>query len=151
VHSVSASTNASNRSSFAPEDTYRDRRFFTCRDEITTTVSPAASSASTRTPSLRSIATSRAPLLRSRETRAAIPALLWAAANRSFTRPAASTTQTACSAAAQSIPAVTPPGGTSGSTCIRAYFNTASSLLAQWGGTHVFTCETAGDGTGTQP
>src|SRR5690242_14972822 len=33
------------------------------------------------------------------------------------------------------MPAVTPPGGVSGRTWIRAYFITASSLLAQWGGT----------------
>ena len=43
---------------------------------------------------------------------------------------------TAWSALAQSIPAVTPPGGVSGRAA-RAYFITASSLLAQWGGTLV--------------
>ncbi len=75
VRSVSASTNASNRSSLAPADPYRDRRFFTCREAITTTVRPAASSAATSTPSPRSIATSLTPPPRSREISPAIPAL----------------------------------------------------------------------------
>ena len=92
VRSVSASTYESNRSSLPPAAPYRDRRFFTCREVITTTVRPAASSASTSTPSLRSIATSTAPFLRSRAIIAAIPALSCAALNRSVTRPATSTT-----------------------------------------------------------
>jgi hypothetical protein len=75
VRSVSASTNASNRSSLAPADPYRDRRFFTCREAITTTVRPAASSAATSTPSPRSIATSLTPPPRSREISPAIRAL----------------------------------------------------------------------------
>ena len=41
VRSVSASTNESNRSSLSPADPYRDRRFLTCREVITTTVRPA--------------------------------------------------------------------------------------------------------------
>ena len=92
VRSVSASTNASNRSSLAPAAPYRDRRFFICREVITTTVRPAASSAPTSTPSPRSIATSLAPARRSRAISAPIPALSWAALNRSVTRPAMSTT-----------------------------------------------------------
>jgi len=75
-----------------PAAPYRDRRFFTCREVITTTVRPAASSASTSTPSLRSIATSTAPFLRSRTIIAVIPALSCRTENRSLTRPARSTT-----------------------------------------------------------
>jgi hypothetical protein len=92
VRSVSASTNESNRSSLAPDDPYRDRRFFTCRDVITTTVRPAASKASTSAPSPRSMATSVALFLRSRVIIASSPALSCAAENRSLTRPAMSTT-----------------------------------------------------------
>ena len=46
------------RSSLAPAAPNRDRRFFTCREVITTTVRPAASKASTSVPSPRSMATS---------------------------------------------------------------------------------------------
>ena len=95
VRSVSASTNESNRSSLAPAAPNRDRRFFTCREVITTTVMPAASSASTSGPSPRSMATSVTLLLRSRVLIAAIPALSCTAENRSMTRPAKSTTHTA--------------------------------------------------------
>jgi len=73
----------------------RDRRFFTCRDVITTTVRPAASSAATSGPSPRSIATSPTPARRSRAIIPAIPALSCAAVNRSTTRPAMSTTHPA--------------------------------------------------------
>ncbi len=61
VRSASASTNASHRSSLASADPYRERRFFICREVVTTTVSPASSSA----PSLRSIAASLTPAARS--------------------------------------------------------------------------------------
>ena len=46
---------------FGADDLYRDRKFFTCRDVITTTVRPAASRALTSTSSPCSIATSLAP------------------------------------------------------------------------------------------
>ena len=95
VRSVSASTNASNRSSLAPAAPNRDRRFFTCREVITTTVKPAASRASTSGPSPRSMATSVTLFLRSRVMIVAIPALSCAAENRSVTRPAMSTMHTA--------------------------------------------------------
>ena len=95
VRSVSASTNASNRSSLAPAAPNRDRRFFTCREVITTTVRPAASRASTSGPSPRSMATSVTLFRRSRVIIAAIPALSCAAENRSVTRPAMSTTHAA--------------------------------------------------------
>src|SRR5262249_9737392 len=52
------------------------------------------------------------------------------------TAPAVSTMHTAWSALAQSIPADSPPGGVPGRET-GAYFITASSLLAQWGGTLV--------------
>ena len=95
VRSASASTNESNRSSLAPDEPYRDRRFLTCREPITTTVRPAASSVSASTPSPRSIATSPAPFLPSRAISPAIPARSCATANWSVTRPAMSTTHTA--------------------------------------------------------
>ncbi len=135
VRSTSARTNASNRSSLAPADPYRDRRFFICREVITTTVSPASSSAPTSTPSPRSIAVSLTPAARSPAISLPRPALSWVTLNRARTCPAASTTQTAWSALAQSMPAVRPPGGVWGRTRIWAYFMTASSLLTQWGGT----------------
>jgi hypothetical protein len=119
-----------------PADPYRDRRFFTCRGVITTTVTPAASRASTSGPSLRSIAASRTPARARPRTSAAKPAAVCFTVNRVTTAPAAPTTQTAWSALAQSIPAVTPPGGVSGRQT-GAYSITASSLLAQWGGTLV--------------
>ena len=95
VRSVSASTNTSNRSSLAPAAPNRDRRFFTCREVITTTVKPAASRASTSGPSPRSMATSVTLFLRSRVMIVVIPALSCAAENRSVTRPAMSTMHTA--------------------------------------------------------
>ena len=62
VRRVSASTKASNRSSLLPAEPYRPRRFFTWFGLITTTVSPASSSASTTGPSGRSMATSPTPV-----------------------------------------------------------------------------------------
>jgi hypothetical protein len=119
-----------------PADPYRARRFLTCREVITTTVTPAASKASTSGPSLRSIAASPAPALARPRTSAANPAAVCFTVNRAITTPPAPTTQTAWSALAQSIPAITPPGGVSGKQT-RAYSITASPLLAQWGGTPV--------------
>ncbi len=132
VRSTSASTYASNRSSLLPADPYRDRRFFTCRGVITTTVMPAASRASTTGPSPRSIATSAAPALARRCTRSLRPSAVCATVNRLTTAPAASTMHTAWSALAQSIPADSAPGGASGRGT-RAYFITASSLLSPVG------------------
>ena len=119
-----------------PADPYRDRRFLICRGVITTTVTPAASKASTTGPSPRSIATSADPALARRDTKIFSPSAVCATVNRPATAPAASTMHTAWPALAQSIPADSAPGGAS-SRGTRAYFITASSLLAQWGGTLV--------------
>ncbi|MBB5081898.1 hypothetical protein HNR40_007393 [Nonomuraea endophytica] len=62
---------------------------------ITTTVSPAASRASTTGPSPRSMATSAAPALLRRWVRSFNPASVWLRVKRVVTVPAVSTTQTA--------------------------------------------------------
>ena len=67
---------------FAPAAPNRDRRFFTCRKVITTTVRPAVSRASTSGRPPRSMATSVTLLRRSRVIIAAIPALSCGAENR---------------------------------------------------------------------
>jgi hypothetical protein len=92
---LSASTNASNRSSLLPADPYRPRRFLTWFGLITTTVNPASSRASTTGPSGRSMATSPTPSLRSRRVMASNPAWLCSVMNRSTWTPSVFTTATA--------------------------------------------------------
>ncbi len=127
MRSVSASTNASNRSSLLPADPYRDRRFLICRGVMTTTSIPAASTASTTGPSGRSIATRATEWRSSWPTSLRIPAASIVVLDRSTTQPAMSTMHSSLVSVAQSIP---PVGATEMSM---PSFMSVSSLLQQWG------------------
>ena len=111
----SAITRASPGSLLAPETTSPSRQALIAVGLTGTTGCPACSSASTRRPSGRSIATGTpagSPRAARRRIRPANPAAECSMMNWHFTCPALSTTQTACDAAAQSIPVKNAAAGT---------------------------------------
>src|SRR5918994_7613282 len=103
----SAITVASPASDLAPETTSPSRQALMALDRTGTTGWPASSSRSTSRPSGRSIATGSpagAPSRRRRATRSSNPAAEWGMRKARAVLPVWSSTQTACSVDAQSIP-----------------------------------------------
>ena len=116
----SAITSASPESDLAPDSTSLSRQALIAFGLTGTTGCPTSSSASTRTPDGRSIATgisAGSPSPASLRISLPRPSALCATVNRATTFPAAPITHTACVSAAQSIPVQnTAPGTESGSS-----------------------------------